>query len=266
MSIEVKNQIFEKIAEVYKLDKHNFNKKPFIISHQDVKNIAGKYFSHIDNNSKEIRILGSQTERNLRPKYFIDRNLFLLPKSNKSWYFLKGEGYVDIPDLKTPILKASYPVTSKLELFKFGNSEMKFLDACHTDKVLESFLQETDLVLCKRGRFRSGGFNMMVNKLSVSIDKGVQMEVDAGYENKNSIFLIEAKSNTKVDNEIIRQIYFPYREITIQTRKSKKNVRNIFISQDKKNSCLNFYEYIFKDPMNYESIELIKSSRYEYNL
>ena len=107
---------------------------------------------------------------------------------------------------------------------------------------------------------------MMVNKISVSIDRGVQMEVDAGYENKNSIFLIEAKSNTKVDNEIIRQIYFPYREITSQIGSSKKKVRNIFISQDKKNSCLNFYEYIFKDPMDYESIELIKSSRYEYKL
>ena len=77
MSIDIKNQIFEKIVEIYHLDKHNFNKKPFIISHQNVKDIAGKYFSHIDNNSKEIRILGSQTERGLRPKYVINNNLFL---------------------------------------------------------------------------------------------------------------------------------------------------------------------------------------------
>ena len=115
---------------------------------------------------------------------------------------------------------------------------------------------------------RSNGFSMKVNGVSVDIKEGIQMEVDAGYENKDSILLIEAKSSSNND-EIIRQIYFPFRDISQRITNDSgilKKVRNIFISLDKKNSCLNFYEYIFEDKDVYDSIKLIKSARYAYKI
>ena len=61
--------------------------------------------------------------------------------------------------------------------------------------------------------------------------------MDAGYEGKSSIVLIEAK-NTSASNTIIRQLYYPYRQWQINTNKEvfpvffEKRVidgKNIFI-------------------------------------
>ncbi|MDR2659374.1 MAG: hypothetical protein LBC27_05220 [Spirochaetaceae bacterium] len=53
--------------------------------------------------------------------------------------------------------------------------------------------------------FTAGRFNQKI------IVESVQTEVDAGYEGKNQIVLIEAK-NSQTKNTIIRQLYYPYRQ------------------------------------------------------
>ena len=67
----LKDKIFAKIAKVYDLDNHDFKSKPFVISHQQVKDLCNKYFAHAENSAREIRILGHQIKRESRPKYFI---------------------------------------------------------------------------------------------------------------------------------------------------------------------------------------------------
>ena len=57
---------------------------------------------------------------------------------------------------------------------------------------------------------------------------GVQTEVDAGYEGKNQIVLIEAK-NFDASNIIIRQLYYPYRQ---WQSKTKKKVVTLFFDKD----------------------------------
>ena len=66
----------------------------FFVEHKKIKEIVSK-FTDIPNNKKEIRILGSSTQRENKPPFFKENNIFLLPTSNNGWVFLRGDGYFD---------------------------------------------------------------------------------------------------------------------------------------------------------------------------
>ena len=82
------------------------------------------------------------------------------------------------------------------------------------------------------------------------------IEIDAGYETNESLVLIEAK-NVIADDFLVRQLYYPYR---LWKEKVKKNVRTIFMQYH--NGIFSLYEYKFKEPDRYNSLELMKSKRY----
>jgi hypothetical protein len=85
----------------------------------------------------------------------------------------------------------------------------------------------------------------------------VQTEVDAGYEGRNQIVLIEAK-NSATKNTIIRQLYYPFRQWQIH-RKKKVNI--LFF--EKRKSVYSLWEFGFADENDYNSIELLKSAKFE---
>jgi len=86
--------------------------------------------------------------------------------------------------------------------------------------------------------------------------KSVQTEVDAGFEGRDKIVLIEAK-NSKTSNTIIRQLFYPYKQWKLHT---KKSVFLLFF--EKRKDIFYIWQYGFKDENDYNSIELIKSDRY----
>ncbi|WP_444876671.1 DUF6997 domain-containing protein, partial [Bacteroides heparinolyticus] len=88
----------------------------------------------------------------------------------------------------------------------------------------------------------------------------VQTEVDAGYEGKTSIVLIEAK-NFSATNVIIRQLYYPYRQ---WSEKTSKVVYPVFFEKREINGEKIFYiwQFQFTDIEDYNSIKLVKSGRY----
>ena len=86
--------------------------------------------------------------------------------------------------------------------------------------------------------------------------QGVQVEVDAGYEGRNQIILIEAK-NSKTQNTIIRQLFYPLRH---WSRHVDKKVRVLFFEKRAEDYLL--WEFRFSDPNDYNSIELIDSAKY----
>ena len=90
--------------------------------------------------------------------------------------------------------------------------------------------------------------------------KSVQTEVDAGYEGKNHVVLIEAK-NTGVNDIIIRQMYYPFRKWSedVSVKYGKKVITVFF---EKRGFEYLFWMYEFTDETNYNSIKLIKSNRY----
>ena len=120
------------------------------------------------------------------------------------------------------------------------------------------FLEDESIELTVRGRKRTPHFNYFVNNVEVKCE-GVQTEVDAGYEGKASLVLVEAKSS-KIKNEIIRQLYFPYRKWLIDI---KKPIRNVFFQFDENSKTLSYWEYGFEDYLKYDSIFLINSKSYQ---
>ena len=120
-------------------------------------------------------------------------------------------------------------------------------------------MNDESLVLTIRGRKFTPAFDFFVNNQLLST-KSVQTEVDAGYEGRDSIVLIEAK-NSKTSDTIIRQLYYPFRQWKEHTG---KNVYLIFFEKRKVKGENIYYiwQYEFTDPDDYNSIRLVKSDRY----
>ena len=250
------NEIWEVIVNKTGLSKHNFSTGPFYVTHAEIKKIVSTI--NAPNNRKEIRILGYQATREQRPQYFIDNNLFLMPASNKEWVVIQGEGYIDIPEITSNPTPVKSKLDFEIESFNVGISEMQYLDFAFVHGITQQFLEDESIELTVRGRKRTPHFNYFVNDVEVKCE-GVQTEVDAGYEGKNSLTLVEAKSS-KIKNEIIRQLYFPYRKWLMDINKP---VRNVFFQFEEDSKILSFWEYGFEDYLKYDSIYLINSKSYK---
>ena len=87
--------------------------------------------------------------------------------------------------------------------------------------------------------------------------ESVQTEVDAGYEGRNQLVLIEAK-NSLSKNTIIRQLYYPFRQWQFHT---KKEVKILFFEKQKK--LYSLWEFVFSNEADYNSIKLIKSEKFQ---
>ena len=252
----VTKEIWVKIIKETGLINHSFSDGPFYVKHKTIKDIV----SDIDapNNSKEIRILGYQATREQRPEYFIKNNLFLLPASNREWVVVEGEGYIDIPKIKENPIQIKSKLDFKMESLEIGTSEMQYLDSAFVHGITQHFLEDESIELTVRGRKRTAPFNFSVQGVEVEC-KGVQTEVDAGYEGRTSLTLVEAKSSN-INNEIIRQLYFPFRKWSMDIN---KNIRNVFFQFDKDSKVLSYWEYGFQDQSKYDSIYLIKAQSYQ---
>lgn len=117
-------------------------------------------------------------------------------------------------------------------------------------------MEDSSLVLTIRGRKYTPKFEFVISNQKIIVE-GVQTEVDAGYEGKDKVVLIEAK-NSSTKNTIIRQLYYPFRQWSEYTT---KKIYLLFFEK-RKNEYL-IWQYDFRDTNNYDSIELIKSKKYK---
>jgi hypothetical protein len=241
------------IFDKYKIHKHNFNKEPFIITAEKIKEATAHFKK---TNEKEVRILCKQDSREDLPQVFIDNNLFLLPIHNGEYVIVKGDGYVDIPSIDTKAIIYTSKLDFKLDTSKVGNSEMQHLDFAYAASLIRSFLNDNTLVLTIRGRKYTPNFSFYVGKHKITVES-VQTEVDAGYEGKDKVVLIEAK-NSQTNNTIIRQLYYPYRQWQQHT---DKKVITLFF--EKRANFYSLWQYEFKKIDDYNSIHLVKSQRFE---
>ena len=118
------NNSWKAIFDKYGIHKHNFNKEPFLISAEQIKQ-ATSHFKKT--NEKEVRILCKQDTREDRPDVFIENNIFLLPTKNGYYAIVKGEGYIDIPEIKSSAKIYTSKLDFKLDTSEIGNSEMQHL-------------------------------------------------------------------------------------------------------------------------------------------
>ena len=247
------DKAWEKIFEMYKIYEHDFNKAPFIINNKQIKKATQDF---TQTHEKEVRILCKQDTREDRPKIFVENDLFLLPKKNGEYYIVKGDGYIDIPNIKSPIMTYKSKLDFCLDTSKVGNSEMQHLDFAYASSIIRDFMNDNSLVLTIRGRKYTPEFSFKVKNFLLNI-KSVQTEVDAGYEGKNQVVLVEAK-NSRSTNTIIRQLFYPYKQWKQYT---KKDVKCLFF--EKRDDIYNIWEFIFTDENDYNSIKLSRSAKYK---
>ncbi len=121
---------------------------------------------------------------------------------------------------------------------------------------MRTFLEDNTLVLTIRGRKYTPQFSFRVGRQLLTAES-VQTEVDAGYEGKNQLALIEAK-NSQTTNTIIRQLFYPFRQWSCHT---KKTVKTLFF--EKRERFYSLWQFEFSDINDYNSIRLTKCCRYE---
>lgn len=250
------NVSWDKIFEETGMSSHDFASSPFVLSADEIKDVCRGFTRTVD---KEVRILCKQDSRSDRPNVFSQNGLFLLPKHNGKYYVLKGEGYVDIPEITSPILEYHRKLDFDLKSSRVGDSEMQHVDFAYANSLIRTFMNDPSLVLTIRGRKYTPSFSFRVGQCDLEVES-VQTEVDAGYEGRDSIVLIEAKnSNTK--NTIIRQLYYPFRQWHETTG---KKVFTLFFEKrvvaGENIYCI--WQYTFDDVEDYNSIRLVRSARY----
>jgi hypothetical protein len=248
----VSNESWEAIFNAYNILEHNFDESPFEITNTQIKNAT----AHFPNTSqKEVRILCKQDSREDRPNIFIENELFLLPKKNGIYQIIRGEGYIDIPLITSELIVYNSSLDFLLDTSFVGNSEMQHLDFAYASSLIRTFMNDPSLVLTIRGRKYTPEFSFNVGSFLIET-KSVQTEVDAGYEGRNQVVLIEAKNLTS-RNTIIRQLFYPFKQWKEHTT---KDVKCLFF--EKQDNIYNIWEFIFNDVNNYNSIALSKSARY----
>ena len=252
------NEAWKVNFEKYDIHRHDFNASPFEITAKKIK-AATTHFTKTG--QREPRLLCKQDRRQSRPLVFQDRDLFILHIRNGKYVIVKGEGYVDIPSIEESsevyISNLDFPlITSTV-----GNSEMQHLDLAYASSLIRSFMKDDTLVLTIRGRKFTPEFSFYVGHHKITT-KSVQVEVDAGYEGKNQVVLVEAK-NSKTTNTIIRQLYYPYRQWQHHIHKSgiEKSISMIFFEKNQDEYQL--WQYQFTDEENYNSIELVNSKKFQ---
>lgn len=248
----MKNKSWDLIIKTYGIDKHDFDRAPFYLKAEDIKRAT---IGIKETGQREARILCKQDHRDKRPTFFIENSLFLLPVKNGVYVIVKGEGYVDIPPIKSDPIRYKSKLQFDLDTAKIGDSEMQHLDFAYASSILRTFLNDETLVLTIRGRKYTPAFSFRVGKQKLEV-VGVQTEVDAGYEGEKQVSLVEAK-NRDVRDVIIRQLFYPFRQWSCHT---KKNVIPVFFDRDKDE--YRFWQFDFKDANDYNSIFLVKSNKY----
>ena len=247
------NAIFER----YAIDQHDFDAAPFPISGAQIK-VACQHFERTS--EKEVRILCKQDTRESRPLAFVERGLFILPVRNGHYVIVKGEGYVDVPPIDTPLLAYQSDFPFELETTQIGDSEMQHLDRAYALSLIRHFTDDDSLVLTIRGRKYTPEFRFVAGKFEITA-RSVQTEVDGGYEGADKVVLVEAKSGD-ASNTIIRQLYYPFRQWQMHT---SKRVSTLFFQRTENNEY-HIWHFGFDDPNDYNSIRLLNSARYSITL
>ena len=246
------HRFFEKTDTLAKIEAQGF----CYVEAQDLKEIA----------RREPRLMAKQDTLSVRPVVFKRNDLVIFPVRNgryivfkdpdqKSYYELSAQQY----DLQPEVYYSQVALTS-FDSYPGSQSlsESQAIDFAYVSSLIKGFTQDNDLCLTIRGRLYSGQFHFCLPVTGYHVDvQSVQIEVDAGYESPNGIYLIEAKVGKRQDFHI-RQLYYPYLE---WSHRSQKRIVPIFLAYS--NGKYYFYEFSFSQ--QFGSLRLDRSACYTIN-
>lgn len=236
-------QLFEKYNILKTVNQHGY----FEISANQIKEF------------REPRLMTKFDQKSNLPDTFLNNNLSILPITRGSYIIGRFNAYenVNYVDVET----TTFSIPGYIETLDPQHiySEANALNTVFVGQVINHILGEEDVYQTISGRMSTGVFDFNIDTVTGSIDLSVhnsQCEIDAGFESPNKLLLLEAK-NFRVDNFLIRQMYYPYR---LWAEKVKKEVIPAFFTYS--NDIFSFFIYKFNDKERYNSLELVAQKNY----
>lgn len=238
-----------------------------LIKKYDIENIV-KRKGYFQINSKQIkeykepRLMAKWDSSDCLPKVLQDKHLNILPESRSSYVMGDFLLYQEIPELKEHVSKMAHVDLPEYESIDIHHvhSEANAIHVMTLTGILDDFLQVERNVATFSGRMGTGNFDFYVDtfyggKQNIHVSKA-QCEIDGGFENDDSVVIIEVKNVVHRDFHI-RQLYYPYR---LWKEKVKKPIRLVFSVYS--NMIYRLFEYRFDEIEDYSSISLVKSKNY----
>jgi hypothetical protein len=229
-----------------------------------------KKFGYFDITASDLKKAADREPRHLakidyesnRPQVFVENQLNVLAISNSSYRIGSFNPFFKLPDWNLESTKpvslqtsANLETLSKREI----SSENAVIYSAYSSNMIEHFCGE-EVVPTVSGRMRTSKFSFSVDiyehKAQQIEVNGAQIELDAGFEGKDSFSIFEVK-NSISSSFNLRQVYYPF---AMWKSVIKKPVRNIFLTHS--NNYFDFYEIDFLVDLNLSSASLIKHVRY----
>lgn len=250
---EAWEKIFERLHLMPEIERHGF----VYVSADDIKKASDK---------REPRLLAKQDTKSSRPEIFRQNKLSILPVENGKYIIFRDESaktyypldkiLAEIPAEVYEPLK-DYRAYESLDVRNLS-SESQAIDFANLVSLLRTFTGEKELNLTIRGRLRSEKFPVKIpgSHHTAEVD-GVQIEVDAGFESLEKIYLFEAKLG-RVDDFNIRQLYYPFKDWSC---KSSKEIVPLFFVYT--NGLFYILQFAFGE--EYGELRLVRSKCFTVN-
>ena len=195
------------------------------------------------------------------PDLFSKHKLSILPVTRGSYIIGNFDTYQNI-QYDTQIENIGFSLSSEIESIDYNNlySESSALHCAYVSGIINDVVEEK-AVPTLSGRMSTSSFDFQIrnilkqNTYNISVSNS-QCEIDGGYESLNKLLLVEAKNFTS-DDFLIRQLYYPYR---LWQGKVSKEVMPAFLTYS--NDVFSFFIYKFNNPVEYNSLELVKQKNY----
>ncbi len=175
---------------------------------------------------REPRLMAKIDTLAERPAILAEKALALFPVRNGHYVLFPDpaqKSFFRFPAEVTPPVRRfqSQADLNRYDTFPRGQdaSESQALDFAYLAGLLPAFCGDAAMRMTLRGRLFSGSFAFPTPLDGPPVDVSrVQIEVDAGYEGEDAVYLIEAKRGRREDFHI-RQLWYPYLHWSALTRK-----------------------------------------------
>ncbi len=211
---------------------------------------------------KEPRLMAKWDSTDALPKVLRDNKINILPDSRSSYVIGDFLLYQEIPILEENVTQMAHVELPDYESIDVNNisSEANAINVLLLTGILDDFLNTNNNVATFNGRMGIGEFEFVVDttrniKQKISVNNA-QCEIDGGFENNDSVVIMEAKNVVHEDFHI-RQLYYPYR---LWKNKVNKPIRLVFSVYS--NMIYRLFEYRFNILEDYSSIELVRTKNY----
>ncbi|MEO6097386.1 MAG: hypothetical protein ABIW76_17715 [Fibrobacteria bacterium] len=178
------------------------------------------------NGGREPRLMAKIDTLAERPAVLAENGLALFPVRNGRYALFPDpdrKSFFRFMETVEPPVRAfrSAVDLNRFDTFPRGqeSSESQALDFAFLSSMLPAFCGDPAMRLTVRGRLFSGDFRFTtpVGGLPIDVSR-VQIEVDAGYEGEDGLYLVEAKRGRREDFHI-RQLWYPCLHWAARSRK-----------------------------------------------